>query len=108
MQHWGPQACEPLLFERIVKPFFNIGAPDPVVVAKAEAAFHKEAKVLDAHLEGRRALVGDEVTLADYSVAPYLVYAKGCGMPIADYANVERRFAQISALPSWRPFLPSP
>ena len=104
LQHWS-QACEPFLFERIVKPFFNLGAPDPAVIARAEAVFEKEAGLLDRHLAARRWLVGEGVTLAEYSVAPYLVHAEGCGMPLARYPNIVRWFGEVSGLPSWRQHL---
>jgi len=106
LQHWGAGACEPLLFERIVKPFFNIGAPDPAVVAKAEAAFLREARVLDAHLARHTHLVANRVTLAEYSVAPYLVHAGACGMKIAEFPHVKRWFAEVVKLPTWQEYLP--
>jgi glutathione S-transferase len=59
----------PILFiERIAKRF--IGAPeDPRAVADAEASLRKFAAVLDAHLAGRRFVVGDGFTLADIDLA---------------------------------------
>ena len=50
LAHWGGEACQPLVFQRLVKKVMNIGAPDEAVCAKATEAFNKEAKVLDAHL----------------------------------------------------------
>ena len=104
LQHWS-RGCEPLLFERLVKPFFNLGAPDPVAVAKAEEVFRTEAKTLDGHLASHRYLVGDTVTLAEYSVAPYLVYAGPCGMPLAEFKHVQRWFGEVAELPSWQAYL---
>jgi glutathione S-transferase len=89
LQHWS-QGCEPLLFERVVKAFFNLGPPDPAVIARGEAAFRKEAAVLDAHLAKSTYLVGGRITLAEYSVAPYLVHAAPAGMPLAEFPNVGR------------------
>ena len=105
LQHWA-QGCEPLLFERIVKPFFDWGAPDPAVIAKGEAAFRKEAAILDGHLKANSHLVGGRTTLAEYSVAPYLVYAGACGMPLSEFPSVARWYKEVAALPSWREFLP--
>ena len=105
LQHWS-RGCEPLLFERMVKPFFKLGAPDQAVIAKAEETFRNEAKVLDGHLASHRWLVGDGVTLAEYSVAPYLVYAAPCGIPVAEFANVRRWFGEVVKLPAWQDYLP--
>ncbi len=105
LQHWS-QGCEPLLFERIVKTFFDMGPADPAAIAKGEAIFRKEAKVLDDHLAKRSHLVADRVTLAEYSVAPYLVHAKGAGMPLDEFPNAKRWFGEIAKLPSWQAYLP--
>ncbi len=88
LAHWGAQACGPLTFENLVKKFVNLGAPDQTAVAKATEAFNKEAKVLDAHLAKHKYLVGDVLTLADFTVAAPLFHAQGAGMPVAPYANV--------------------
>ena len=50
LAHWGAQACQPLIFENLVKKFVNMGPPDAAAVAKATEALNKEAKMLDAHL----------------------------------------------------------
>ena len=49
--HWGKEACEPLLFQRLVKQLVNMGPPDEAVVAKGVECFNKEAAVLEAHLK---------------------------------------------------------
>jgi glutathione S-transferase len=106
LQHWGPQACEPLLFERVVKTFFNMGAPDAAVVEKATQAFHKEAAVLDGHLKVRSYLVGTRVTLADFSIVSPLVYAAEGDFPLGDYPHLRDWSARILALPAWRDSAP--
>jgi glutathione S-transferase len=99
--HWGSDACVPLIFQNLVKGLFNLGAPDPAIVARATEAFHKEARVLDAHLGARDWLVGDAPTLADFTVGSYLFYAFEASLPVAPYANINRWFARLSALPCW-------
>jgi glutathione S-transferase len=101
LAHWGAQACGPLTFENLVKKFVNLGAPDATAVAKATECFNKEAKVLDAHLGKRKYLVGDALTIADFTVAAPLFHAQGAGMPIAPYANVRGWFERVSSLPCW-------
>lgn len=106
LQHWGPQACEPLIFERLVKPFINMGPPDAAAVEKGLQAFAKEARVLDHHLATRSHLVGNDVTVADFSVVSPLVYAKEAGLPLASYPSLQEWADRILAMPAWRDSAP--
>lgn len=101
LAHWGAQACQPLIFESLVKRFANLGPADSAVVAKGTEAFHKEAKVLDAHLAKQQYLVGDSLTIADFSVAAPLFHAKGAEMPLGPYAHLRGWFERVAALPCW-------
>src|SRR6185312_16158887 len=79
LAHWGKEACEPLLFQKLVKQLVNMGPPDEAVVAKGVECFNKEAAVLEAHLTKQQYLVGKDITLADFSVAAPLFYADRAG-----------------------------
>jgi glutathione S-transferase len=107
LQHWSASACTPLIFERFVKGFFNMGPPDPAVVTKATAAFHREAAVLERHLASRGYLVGDNPTLADFNVVSGLVYATQSELPLGDYPQIREWSARILGLPAWRGTAPS-
>jgi glutathione S-transferase len=108
LAHWSKEGCEPLIFERLVKSFLSLGPADPAVLAKGTEAFHREARVLDAHLARRSFLVGDGPTLADFSVSAPLFYAKEAELPLAPYAHVRDWFGRVSALPAWRDTAPAP
>jgi glutathione S-transferase len=108
LQHWSKDACEPLIFQRLVKQFFNMGPPDAAVVDKGTECFHREAAVLDAHLAKQPYLVGKELTLADFSVAAPLFYTKEAELPGASYGRIQDWFARVSALPAWRETAPAP
>ncbi|MFY9694268.1 MAG: glutathione S-transferase family protein [Xanthobacteraceae bacterium] len=101
LAHWGAQACQPLIFENLVKKFVNLGAPDQAAVAKATEAFNKEAKMLDAHLARHKYLVNDTLTIADFTVAAPLFHAQGAAIPVGSYANIGAWFGRVSALPCW-------
>lgn len=101
LAHWGKDACEPLVFERVVKRFLDLGPPDEAIVAIATAAFEREAVVLDSHLANRAYLVGDGPTVADFSVASMLFMAEMAALPLAPYPNVQAWFARTSALRGW-------
>ena len=106
LAHWSKEGCEPLLFQRLVKQLLNLGAADEPVVARGLECFNKEAAVLEAHLAKQSYLVGKELTLADFSVAAPLFYAKEAGMPLAPYGRVQEWFGRVSALPCWRETAP--
>lgn len=108
LAHWGTEGCEPLIFERVVKRALNVGAPDAAIVAKGTECFNREAAVLDAHLSKQPYLVGDALTLADFSVAAPLFLAEPAELPLAPYAHVRDWFGRVSVLPAWRDTAPPP
>jgi glutathione S-transferase len=108
LAHWDGEGCTPLILERLVKAFLNMGPPDAAVVANATECFNKEARVLDAHLSKQPYLIGKEPTLADFSVAAPLFYAKEADLPLAPYARIQEWFGRVSALPAWRETAPAP
>ncbi len=105
--HWS-RACEPLLFENIVKELYAIGLPDPKAVAAAEQTFAVEARVLDLHLMKRAYLVGGNLTIADLAVASYLFHTERGRLPVAPHEHVRRWFGTVSALPAWKETAPGP
>jgi len=108
LSHWEKESCAPLLFERIVKQLVGAGAPDEANVARALGNFARDAKVLDAHLARQPYLVGQTLTLADFSVAGPLMYAEQAGMPVADYPKLHEWFGRVAALPCWKDTAPQP
>jgi glutathione S-transferase len=108
LAHWGKEACEPIIVERLVKQVLNLGPPDAAVVEKATAAFHRETAVLDAHLARQPWLVGSQLTLADLSLAAVLFVAEPAQLPVVQYHNVLAWFGRVSALPAWRETAPPP
>lgn len=101
LAHWGAQACQPLIFEHLVKKFANLGPADAASVAKGTEAFHKEAKMLDVHLARQTYLVGNALTIADFAVAAPLFHAKQAELPLGPYGHLHGWFERVSALPCW-------
>jgi glutathione S-transferase len=108
LAHWGSEACQPLIFQRLVKKLLNLGPPDAEPVAKATEAFNRDAGMLDAHLAKQPYLVGTEVTLADFAVAAPLFYAQQAELPLAAHPHLRDWFARVSALPAWHETAPAP
>lgn len=99
--HWD-QACAILVFERFVKQVFQNAGPDEKEVEKGIAQFHRAGKVLDGHLEGRRYLCNDTLSIADFAVGAALIMSDMAQFPLEDYAQIKRWFAQLTALPAWQ------
>jgi len=106
LAHWGGESCQPLIFQNLVKKILNMGAADPAAVEKGNECFNREARMLDDHLAKQPYLVGSAVTIADFSVAAPLFYAKEAELPIAPYAHLRDWFARVSALPAWKETAP--
>ncbi len=98
---WDP-ACATLIFERFVKGFFGGGPADPVEVEKGLTKFNRAAKVLNAHLKGRKFVTGDQISVADFSLGAPLIMAVPAQFPLEDYAEIRRWYAQLTALPAWQ------
>ncbi len=59
--------------------------------------------VVDKHLAGRKFLLGDQPTIADFSLAGYVFYTEPTGIERAqEFPNVEAWAGRIAALPRWK------
>src|SRR5256886_7389630 len=72
--HWDP-ACAGVAFEYVAKPIvLGINEPDMIAIAKGTEAFHRAANVLDGHLENKRFVTGDTLTLADFGIGSAVLH----------------------------------
>jgi glutathione S-transferase len=69
-------------------------------------AFRRRAEsawaVLDAHLGGRRYVVGDRLTIADISLCGYLFFGDEIGVDWNAYPGIHRWLLRIQSEPRWR------
>lgn len=91
-----------LYFEFVIRPRFGLGEADSVVVEQATGNFRRYAGVLDAHLDGRRWVLGDRLSIADFALAVTLPYAKAAQIPLRDFANVSAWHDRLMELDAWR------
>ncbi len=104
--HWSP-ACGIYVFEYLFKKLLKLGDPDPDELKKGDELFSRFADVLDNHLKNRKWLVGDNITLADYAVGSFLDHAKVAHMPIDNFKQIQRWYADIETLEAWKKSAPS-
>jgi glutathione S-transferase len=102
LAHWDP-VCAVLIFEHVVKPIvLKSGEPDQAAIAKGTESFHRSAKVLDGQLRGRKFVIGDKLTLADFSLGASMNLADIAQYPVSPYAEIKRWHATLRALPAWQ------
>ena len=99
--HFDP-AASGFYFEHVIKARFNIGPPNPAEIERLTAAFHQFAPTLEDHLKSRKWLLGDTLTVADFSVAITLPYAEKAHIPLHDYPQIRRWHNQLNELDAWR------
>ena len=107
LAHWSP-AVGTYLRENMFKALKGQGDPDPEALRRGDEKYHPLASLLDRHLGSRDFLVGDGLTLADISVAAFLMYARPARVPLDDYQNIRSWLARLEALPSWKVAQPPP
>ena len=91
-----------LFFENVIKPRLGRGETNPETVAEATEFLNRFAGVLNGHLKGRSHLVGDRLTVAEFSVGSVVPLAALGGVPLDGYAEIVRWYAQLDALPAWQ------
>ncbi|MGV8950423.1 MAG: glutathione S-transferase family protein [Cypionkella sp.] len=58
---------------------------------------------LNGHLEGRKWVAGEAMTIADLSCAGYLYYPEPYGFDRADWPHISAWLDRIAATPGWKP-----
>jgi len=101
LAHWAP-ACGVFLYENFLKQLLQGGGPNAGEVRRGEEKFRAIAEILNRHLAARDFLVGHGLTLADLSVAAYLMYAKPARIPLDEHDHIKRWFGRIQQLDAWK------
>jgi glutathione S-transferase len=101
------KATGTLVWENMIKKFLGQGGPDPAKIKEGEELFHSSAAVLDSHLKDREYLAGNALTLADFSVAAMLIYARPARLPLEKYENIRAWYGRVENLNAWKKALPA-
>ena len=86
----------------MVKGILGQGGPDPAVVAKGEQEFKRVGGILNNALRGRKWLAGNDLTLADFSVGPWMALAPMAQYPVAGLTEIARWWETFAALPGMK------
>jgi glutathione S-transferase len=100
--HWDAESIGMVAYEKASKVVLGLGPSDPAFVARGEQNFRRFAAVLNDSLKGKACLVGEQLTIADFSVGGLVPSAERVGLPVADFPEIVRWYKGLAALPAWR------
>jgi glutathione S-transferase len=100
--HWQPALSQVLagFVGPLVVP--ALAGTQPLPADWSDAALGGQLDLLEAHLSSRALLAGGELTLADFSVAAMLMYARPAGFPFERYPEIAAWYGRIEATEAWR------
>jgi glutathione S-transferase len=100
--HWDAESCGMVAYEKASKAVLGLGPPDPAFIARGEQNFARFAAVLNDSLRGKTWLIGEQLTIADFSVGGLVPSAQRMGLPVGDCPEILRWYDGLAALPAWR------
>ena len=100
--HHLNRAADPVYFYRVVWPAFSRDPIDQGEVDRGLRDFSDHAAILDAALSGRRWLVGDRLSYADFRAATALPFAQAAGLPLEPFPAIRRWHERLLAIDAWR------
>jgi len=99
--HWQPTLTS--VMRPVVAQKLNLTPPSPKAHADwDDTQFRSLAELLDMQLSDRPFIGGAELTIADFSIAGMMTYARACEFPFDTYPNIAKWYARIEALPAWQ------
>jgi glutathione S-transferase len=96
-----------LVFQNIIKPRFLGAEPDSRAVEEATGLFEQFAAILDEHLRGRRYILGDTLTIADFAAAATLPNAEQAKIPVEEFTEIVGWHERLNEIPAWREPFPT-
>lgn len=100
--HWDAESCGMVAYEKSSKAVLGRGPPDPAFIARGEQNFARFAAVLDTELRNKTWLVGERLTIADFSIGQLVPSAERLGLPIEKFDAIVRWYNRLAALPAWQ------
>jgi glutathione S-transferase len=90
-----------VVFEALVKPKLNIGPTNAAALETAQQDLARFAPVLDGHLKGRKFLVGNDMTIADYAMIKLEPYQMSMPFDWTSFADLNAYFARMRQVEAW-------
>ncbi len=87
---------------RFLMNFLPVEKRPAEVIAFMQGRLKAAYETLNARLEGRDWIVGDQISNADISCCGYLFFPEPFGFERADWPNIDRWLSNIEATPGWK------
>ena len=100
--HWDSQAVGAVGFEKVSRMVLRLGPPEASHIARGEQEYLRFAEVLNGHLKGRKWLVDESLTIADFSIGAWIPMLEPLGLPVAPYPEMTRWYRELESLPGWQ------
>src|SRR5215510_14492319 len=100
--HWDAESCGMVAYEKASKAVLGLGPPDPAFIARGERNFTRFAAVLNSSLQGKTWLLGERLTIADFSIGALVPTAERLDLPVRNFSEIVRWYHGLAALPAWQ------
>lgn len=102
---WGKEnfvrGCDMVQFELGTKRRYNLGQVDNSAIDRGTELFHTAAGLLEAELERRDWLVGDQPTYADFRMATFLPFNNIMHLPLEQYPALNGWNTRLEGYDCW-------
>lgn len=100
--HWDAESCGMVAYEKASKAVLGLGPPDPAFIARGGLNFSRFAAVLNNSLRRKTWLLGERLTIADFSVGGLVPSAERMQLPVGNFPEIVRWYKRLAALPAWQ------
>jgi glutathione S-transferase len=100
--HWDAESWGMVAFEKASKAVLGLGPPDPAFIARGEQNFARFAAVLNDSLKAKSWLIGERLTIADFSIAGFVSLAERLALPVEKFPEILRWYRGLATLPAWQ------
>jgi glutathione S-transferase len=101
------QAFGTLGLEAVAKPSFMNIPGDEAIINWAQQQLTRFATVLNNHMQGRNYVVGDSITLADYSMIHVEFFKEAIPFDWSPYPHLNDYFERMRQSPAWAATAPT-
>jgi glutathione S-transferase len=95
--HWDAESCGMVAYEKASKAVLGLGPPDATFIARGEQNFARFAAVLNDSLRGKTWLIGERLTIADFSIGALVPAAERMELPVGKFPEIIRWYRGLAA-----------
>jgi glutathione S-transferase len=101
-RYWDAESCGMVAYEKSSKAVLGLGPPDPAFIARGEQNCSRFAAVLNSSLRGKTWLLGERLTIADFSVGGLVPSTERMQLPVGNFPEIVRWYKGLAVLPAWQ------